>query len=59
VLQAKVGEYVEQDQPLLTIHANDARRLEDARQLVQAGIELSTSPVARPRLILERVPAAG
>jgi pyrimidine-nucleoside phosphorylase len=59
VLQAKVGDQVEEGQPLLTIHANDTRRLENARHLVQAGIELSASPVARPPLILERVPAAG
>jgi pyrimidine-nucleoside phosphorylase len=59
VLHAKVGDRVEQDQPLLTIHANDARRLEDARQLVHAAIELSATPVPQPALILERVPAAG
>jgi pyrimidine-nucleoside phosphorylase len=59
VLHARVGEQIEPGQPLLTIHANDARRLEDARRLVQAGIELSATPVARPPLILGRVPAAG
>jgi pyrimidine-nucleoside phosphorylase len=58
VLHAKVGDRVEQGQPLLTIHANDGRRLDEARRLLQAGIELSEAPVPAPPLILQRVSAA-
>ena len=59
VLHAKVGERIEQGQPLLTIHASDARRLEDARRVLETGIALSATPVDSPPLILGRVPAAG
>jgi pyrimidine-nucleoside phosphorylase len=59
VLHARVGDWLERDQPLLTIHANDARRLDDARRLVEHGIELSATPGDTSPLILGRVPAAG
>jgi pyrimidine-nucleoside phosphorylase len=59
VLHARVGERIEPGQPLLTIHANDARRLEDARRLLETGIAVSATPVESPPLILGRVPAAG
>jgi pyrimidine-nucleoside phosphorylase len=59
LLHARVGDPVEHGQPLLTIHANDAGRLDRARRLVQTGVQLSPTPVDAPPLILERVPAAG
>ena len=59
VLHAKVGDRLEHGQPILTIHANDARRLGEARRLVETGIRLAEVPVPTPPLILERVPAAG
>ena len=59
VLQARVGDRIEAGQPLLTIHANDARRLEEARRVLQTGVELTEPPVQSPPLILERVSAAG
>jgi pyrimidine-nucleoside phosphorylase len=59
LLHAKVGQRVERAQPLLTIHANDPRRLEDARRLLHTAIQLSEEPVEPPPLILERVPAGG
>ena len=58
VLHAKVGDRVERGQPLLTIHANDAQRLDHARRLLETGIELAEAPVQTPPLILQRVSAA-
>jgi pyrimidine-nucleoside phosphorylase len=59
VLHTRLGERIEPGQPLLTIHANDARRLDDARRLLETGIAVSATPFESPPLILGRVPAAG
>jgi pyrimidine-nucleoside phosphorylase len=50
VLQAKVGDRIEEGQPLLTIHANDEARLSGARQRLLAAYEWSNEPVSPPLL---------
>jgi pyrimidine-nucleoside phosphorylase len=51
VLYKKVGEYVQKDQPLLTIHANDSERMEEARQQLADAYQWSDSAVVVPPLI--------
>ena len=51
VLQAKVGDHVEQGQPLMTIHANDSAKLSGARTHLLAAFEWSDLPVSPPDLI--------
>ncbi len=51
LLQAKVGDRVEEGQPLLTIHANDAGKLPGARQRLLAAYEWSDEPVNPPPLL--------
>jgi pyrimidine-nucleoside phosphorylase len=51
VLHAKIGDRLEQGQPLLTIHANDEARLSGARQRLLAAYRWSEEPVKPPPLI--------
>jgi pyrimidine-nucleoside phosphorylase len=51
VLQAKVGDWVEQGQPLLTIHANDSAKLSGVRQHLLAAYGWSDEPVSALPLI--------
>jgi pyrimidine-nucleoside phosphorylase len=51
VLQVKVGDRVEQGQPLMTIHANDSAKLSGARNNLLAAVEWSDEPVSPPDLI--------
>jgi pyrimidine-nucleoside phosphorylase len=44
----KVGDQVEANEPLLTIHANDGRRLEQARRRLLAAFRWGDEPVALP-----------
>jgi len=55
VLHAKVGDAVQQEEPLLTIHANDKGHLESASDIVASAYELCAEPVPKPPLILEIV----
>jgi pyrimidine-nucleoside phosphorylase len=50
VLQSKIGDYVEEDQPLLSIHANDEAKLPGARQRLLAAYEWSDEPLSPPPL---------
>jgi pyrimidine-nucleoside phosphorylase len=50
VLQAKVGDQVEEDQPLLTIHANDEAKLSGIGHRLLAAYEWSDEPVSQPPL---------
>jgi pyrimidine-nucleoside phosphorylase len=50
VLKTKIGQRVEQDQPLLTIHANDEAKLAGARQRLLAAYEWSDEPITPPPL---------
>jgi pyrimidine-nucleoside phosphorylase len=51
VLHAKIGHYVAEGQPLLTIHASDEAKLSGARQRLLAAYEWSDSPVNPPELL--------
>jgi thymidine phosphorylase len=55
VLEAKVGERVEQGQPLAVLHANDEARLAQAEQVLARAFAVSTEAVQPPPLILERL----
>ncbi len=49
VLRKKVGDAVAAGEPLATIHANDAKRLADATQLLRAAFEIGPArPAPRP-----------
>jgi pyrimidine-nucleoside phosphorylase len=50
---AKIGERVEGGQPLMVLHANDERKLEEAWTLAKTAHRLSASPPVRPPLIRE------
>jgi pyrimidine-nucleoside phosphorylase len=55
VLAAKIGDWVQEGQPLLTIHANDEAKLWGARQRLLAAYDWSDEPVAPPPLLHEVV----
>lgn len=55
VLHAKIGDWLEKGQPLLTIHANDGAKLSGAQQLLLAACEWSDEPVSPPPLISQIV----
>ncbi|MBN1485565.1 MAG: thymidine phosphorylase [Chloroflexia bacterium] len=55
VLQAKLGQMVHKGQPLCTIHANDARKLESARGVLQEAFSIQAESVPESKLILEIV----
>ncbi|MFN2146139.1 MAG: hypothetical protein ACK2T7_12365 [Anaerolineales bacterium] len=50
VLHAKIGDYVEQGDPLLTVHANDEGKLSGAQQRLLAAYDWSEDPVEPPPL---------
>jgi len=51
VLAKKIGDYVNENEPLLAIHANDERKLVEARQRLLGAYSWSDEPVERPPLI--------
>jgi pyrimidine-nucleoside phosphorylase len=51
VLETKIGQRVEQEQPLLTVHANDEAKLAGARQRLLAAYEWSDEPITPPPLV--------
>lgn len=55
VLQAKVGQPIGKGDPILTIHANDALRLQAARGILGQACQISRDPVAPLPLILETI----
>ena len=58
VVQKKVGDAVERDEPLAVIHAQDAGRAADASARVEAAFALGERGVPRP-LLLRRISRAG
>ncbi|MDD4735339.1 MAG: thymidine phosphorylase [Kiritimatiellae bacterium] len=52
---AKIGDQVEPGQRLLTLHANDAFKLEDAEHLVAQAFTYADEPVARTPLVAEQM----
>ncbi|HXF84612.1 MAG TPA: pyrimidine-nucleoside phosphorylase [Anaerolineales bacterium] len=53
IIHHKVGERVEKDQPLFTIHANDEAKLAEARRMVLAAHQFSEEPVEALPLFYE------
>lgn len=53
VLQAKIGDYVERGEPLLTIHANDSDKLAQGREKLLAAYAWSEEPVQAPPPVYE------
>ncbi len=51
VLAKKIGDYVKKGEPLLTIHANDERKLEEVKGKLLAAYDWSEEPVQPPPLI--------
>ena len=51
VLHAKVGDELEQGQPLFTIHAKDSAMADGARQRLLGAYTWSEEPVEAPPLI--------
>src|SRR6266851_9118780 len=57
-LGAKIGDRVSRGEPLAVLHANDESRLPEAERILRGGIQLSTTPVRPPPVILERLGAS-
>jgi pyrimidine-nucleoside phosphorylase len=57
-LAAKLGDRPGRGQPIAVLHANDESRLDEAERVLRSGIALSTTAVASPPLILERLGAS-
>jgi len=55
IVHYKVGDLVQKDTPLFTIHANDEAKLAAARTRVLAAHAFSDAPVQRPPLFYRRV----
>jgi pyrimidine-nucleoside phosphorylase len=53
VLVAKVGDQIEQGEPICWIHANDEMRLATAHTQIAAACRISTTPLSPPPLIYE------
>ncbi|MCX6998386.1 MAG: pyrimidine-nucleoside phosphorylase, partial [Kiritimatiellaeota bacterium] len=53
----KIGEPVEQGQPLAVLHANDERKLAAARTLLESAFRITPAPAPVPPLILEEITA--
>jgi pyrimidine-nucleoside phosphorylase len=53
VLAKKIGDYVKEGEPLLTIHANDELKLGDAKRRLLDSYSWSNEPVERPSLVYE------
>ena len=51
----KVGDRVEQGEPLLEIRANDPERLRLAREHLTGAFRIAPEPVDRPKLVLEQL----
>ncbi len=47
IIHINVGDFIEKDQPLFTIHANDQKKLEEARLEILRGIAWSDEPVSK------------
>ena len=53
VLAKKIGDYVKNGEPLLTVHANDEQKLANARRRLLDAYSWSDEPVERPPLVHE------
>lgn len=51
----KIGERVEKGQPLATIHANDERRLAEARQMIQPSFKIVDEPQLAQTMVTDMI----
>lgn len=51
----KVGEPIQKGEPLLMMHANDEKRLEQARNIIHEAYRIGKAKPKAPKLILERI----
>ncbi len=51
----KIGEAIQHGQPTMTVHANDAARLDEALKLLDGAVTISPHAVTPPPLILETI----
>ena len=56
-VHAKIGDRIELDSPLVTIHFNDAARAEEAAGEIRAAYKIGDEPVEPPRLIKAVLPS--
>jgi pyrimidine-nucleoside phosphorylase len=49
--QARIGDEVDRSSPLATIYFNDARRADEAGQMIERAYSIDSEPTAPPRLI--------
>jgi len=56
-VHAKIGDRVELDSPLVTIHFNDSARAQDAADEIRAAYKIGDQPVEPPRLIKAVLPS--
>ncbi|MBC8016847.1 MAG: pyrimidine-nucleoside phosphorylase, partial [Sporomusaceae bacterium] len=52
MLQCRIGDFIEENQPLATIYVNDATNLEQVRALIINAFTLGPSNVPKTKLIL-------
>jgi pyrimidine-nucleoside phosphorylase len=57
IVHYKVGDLVQKDTPLVTIHSNDEEKLAAARERVLAAHTFSNTPVPKLPLFYRRIPA--
>ena len=57
IVHYKIGDLVQKDTPLFTIHANDRATMEAAHERVLAAHTISDAPVQRPPLFYRRITA--
>jgi pyrimidine-nucleoside phosphorylase len=55
VVHARLGQQVARGEPLATLHANDAARLDQAERTLRTAVEVSPTPVETSPLILHRL----
>ena len=59
ILQCRVGDFIEKNQLLATIHVNNEIHLEQASALVMSAIKIGPDPTPKTKLILGVVDKSG
>ena len=52
LLQCRIGDFIEKNQPLATMHVNNEIHLEQVRALIMSAIKIGTNPIPKTELIL-------
>lgn len=59
IIKCRIGQYISQNQPIASVHTNDASCMEQAAILVKQAVGIDSQPVGRPPLILGLVAQNG